>query len=173
MSLKIAEQGLLVYAPVSLIWENIYQMARWSHWNESVRKVELLETPKADAIGQIYPVTGRPYRFRLTRVIPHHVLAFERSFRLGTKLTQSFSLVRNVEGAIITVELFCEGRWEKQVNLFTRRSMTESLIRQIMQLKDLSEKSHQTAKQAEKRAEKQMTECPALETGTTCFDKTG
>jgi hypothetical protein len=158
MALKIAEQGLLIYAPVSVIWENLYKIAEWPHWNPLIKKVELHETLKKDAIGKITPFVGRPYHFNVTHLVPQEVLAIEQAFRFGTKLTQIYSVIKNVEGAIVTVEIVCSGRWEKQARLLSRRRLTDYLANQMLLMKNLSEKNHLNGvKKAEAQALRNQT----------------
>lgn len=140
MAVKICEQGQFIGAPVSTIWEKLAQVKLWHEWNPLIRQVELLESPKPDAVGRIFPALGTSYYFRITEVTPNLTLKWERPYMLGTTLTQSCTLTKNAEGAILTMESWCTGIFDRTVRSVARRKLSEDLIVQSRGLKDHCEK---------------------------------
>lgn len=148
MAVKISEQGQFVGAPVGLIWEKIAQVKFWNEWNPQIRHVELLESPKPDAVGRIFPSIGTSYYFRITDVTAQISLKWERPYMLGTTLTQSCILTKNAEGAIVTMEVWCTGVFDRTVRTISRKKLSEDLAIQSKGLKEFCEKYFEQSRAA-------------------------
>jgi hypothetical protein len=101
-----------------------------------------LETPKQDAIGKVTPVRGNPYHFKFSRFIPESELQIVRPFRFGTHLIQTYSLTRNAEGVVLSIELTCAGTLELQVGLLARRKMSREILDLSLRLKAACERDY-------------------------------
>ena len=152
MSRMIAEQGQLICAPASLVWNKLTQVEQWTQWLPRLKAAELLETPKLDAIGKAVPVGGSPYHFRFSRFYPESQLQIVRPYRFGTHLIQNYCLTRNAEGVVLTIEMFCTGALELQVGLLTRRKMSRELLDLSVRLKAVCEKEASDRQYAERLA---------------------
>lgn len=140
MSVRLAKQTQIIFAPVSVVWEHLYEVSHWNLWMPQVERVELLETPKTDARGRVFKTKGQQSFFRMVDVKKLERLSWESPYRLGTQLLQSCSVIRNAEGAVLSLELSCEGTFEKQVQFFVRKTLEKQLLEQSLRLKELSEK---------------------------------
>jgi hypothetical protein len=141
MAVKICEQGQFVGVPAGIIWEKLTQVKQWNEWNPMIRHVELLESPKTDAVGRVFPVTGTSYYFKITDVTAQTTLKWERPYMLGTTLTHSFMLTKNAEGAIVTFEVWVSGIFDRTVRSISRKKLSEDLLIQSRSLKDFCEKA--------------------------------
>ncbi len=139
MALRIIEQGLLIQAPIPSIWDTVVNVNKWNSWNPLVRRVELLETPKVDAMGTVYGYTGSASLFRITAFTPHETLQWSRPFILETDLIQSFMITKNAEGAILTATLDCDGKMGGVARFLMRKSLTIELKKQLLGLKAFCE----------------------------------
>ncbi len=142
MSRIIAEQGQLICAPASLVWNKLTQVQEWTQWTPRLKAAELLETPKLDAIGKATPLRGSPYHFKFSRFSPEAELQVVRPFRFGTHLVQTFNLTRNAEGVVLSIELQCAGALELQVGLLARRRMSKDILELSVRLKAACEQEY-------------------------------
>lgn len=134
LAMICVERSVLVPVSPSAIWQHLVQVHSWSEWMPGVQRVELLESPKVDAIGQIYSVGGSVYSFRLTEIQVERRLQWERPFLFGTQLSCSYSLTRNAEGAILSITLDCSGLLERLVTRFMRRRLSLEVGAQFTRL---------------------------------------
>lgn len=137
--MKLADKSIFIAAPAPTVWHAFFDVRRWPDWNSSVSRVELLETPKTNAIGRVFPTAGRPFQFQITQITPEFCLQWEHSFAWGTKLIHSLSITANAEGAILTIGVSCEGRLEDTVALVKRRTLTRELESQALGIKAWAE----------------------------------
>ncbi len=142
MSQTIAEQGQLICAPASLVWNKLTQVEGWTQWLPKLKAAELLETPKQDAIGKVTPLRGSPYHFKFSRFSPETELQIVRPFRFGTHLIQTYSLTRNAEGVVLCIELTCTGTLELQVGFLARRRMNREIRDLSLRLKEACERDY-------------------------------
>lgn len=137
---RILEQSIFISAPSFNVWAALYDVDQWKAWNRNIKQVDLLETPKVDAIGMIVLISGSTYQFRITRSIPSALLEWEREYALETILTQTFSLVPSIDGTVLTAALSCRGIFKKPVSIILGRRLAGDLGRQLDGLKDWAER---------------------------------
>ena len=140
MTMTIAEQGQLICASASLVWDRLTQVNQWTQWYPGLKSAELLETPKPGAIGRVAPLPGRPFHFTISQFDPEKLLVLRRPYKFGTELLQTYRLTRNAEGVVLTVETVCQGVLELQVGFLTRRKMNRELLDSVLGLKTFCEK---------------------------------
>lgn len=140
MHYRILQQSVFIAAPTATVWEAINDVSCWNTWHPAVQRVELLETPKAGAIGRIHTGRGTTYQFKITRVAANSLLEWQREYELGTSLVQSYTVTKNAEGSILTTGLSCDGNFAKIVVGIMRNRFTRDLEKQMADLKAFCEK---------------------------------
>lgn len=144
MPVLIATKSIFIEASQQTVWDHLSDVRKWPLWHDDVRTVELLESLKVGAQGKLYPNSGLPTVFTVTKFIEPKTIQISATV-YRNKLMREYRVSAMLEGSIASFDIHCDGFLDKVVAAIFRRSIGRKLQQSLSQLKYNAEKVKRTS----------------------------